>query len=96
VRSYELAYIADPELDEDAISSLEERVKSSIEAADGKILNVNRWGKRKLAYPIQKKSEGYYVIMDTEMPPQAGKPVEQDLRLNEQILRYLITSKTPA
>jgi small subunit ribosomal protein S6 len=94
VRSYELAYIADPDLDEEAISSLEERVKSWIEGVNGKTLNVDRWGKRKLAYPIQKQSEGYYFIMQTEIPPEAGRSLEQNLRLNEQILRYLITSKS--
>lgn len=91
LRNYELAYIADPDLDEEALSSLEETVKSWIEAAEGKTTNVERWGKRKLAYPIQKRSEGYYFIFETEMPPQAGRAIERDLRLSEQVLRYLLT-----
>lgn len=95
LRNYELAYIADPELDEEALSSLEERVKSWIEAAEGKTLNVDRWGKRKLAYQIQKRSEGYYFIFETEMPPTAGKAIERELGLNEQVLRYLLTRKEP-
>lgn len=93
MRNYELAYIADPDLDDEAIKSLEERIQSWIEAASGKTVNIDRWGKKKLAYPIQKQSEGYYVIMDTEMPPEAGRSLEQNLRLSEQILRYLITAK---
>ena len=93
LRSYELAYIADPDLDEEALNSLEETVKSWIEAAEGRTTNVERWGKRKLAYPILKRSEGYYFIFETEMPPQAGRAIERELVLSEQILRHLITSR---
>ena len=93
LRKYELAYIADPDLDEEALGLLEERVKSWIDAAQGKTLNVDRWGKRKLAYPLRKRSEGYYFIFETEMPPQAGMAIERDLGLSEQVLRYLLTLK---
>lgn len=91
LRKYELAYIADPDLDEEALGALEERITGWIEAADGKILNMDRWGKRKLAYAIRKRSEGYYYILETEMPPNAGRAIERDLGLSEQVLRYLLT-----
>ena len=91
MRNYELAYIADPDLDEEALGSLEEQVKSWIEAAQGRTLNVDRWGKRKLAYAIRKRFEGHYFIFETEMPPEAGRAIERDLGLNEQVLRYLLT-----
>lgn len=90
MRNYELAYIADPDLDEEGLTALEERVKSWVEAGEGKTTNVDRWGKRKLAYRIGKRSEGYYVFIQTEMPPAAGLAIERGLRLNEQILRFLI------
>lgn len=93
MRSYELAYIADPELDEEQLTALEERVKSLIESAEGKLLNVDRWGKRKLAYLIGKRNEGYYTIMDAELPPQAGASIERDLKLSEQVMRYMLTLK---
>ena len=93
LRSYELAYIADPDLDEEALGALEERVNGWVEATEGKVVNTDRWGKRKLAYPIQKRSEGFYFFLETEMPPQAGKALERDLGLNEHILRYMITSR---
>lgn len=96
MRHYELAYIADPDLDEQALSDLEERVKGWIDAAGGKLTNLDQWGRRKLAYPIQKKGEGFYVFMGVDMPPQACTEVERDLRLNESILRYMITVLEPA
>lgn len=91
MRDYELAYIADPELDDEALDALEEKVKGWIESAGGNVVNVDRWGKRRLAYPIAKKSEGYYVFVKTKLPPQGGEALERDLVLNEQVLRFLIT-----
>jgi small subunit ribosomal protein S6 len=91
MRQYELAYIADPDLDEQSLRDLEERVEGWINAAGGSLVDVDRWGRKRFAYPIQKKGEGFYVFMRVQMPPQASSEVERDLRLNEQILRYMIT-----
>ena len=91
MRTYEIAYIADPDLDDEALAALEERVQGWVEGVEGKILNTDRWGKRKLAYPLQKKTEGYYYFLKTEMPPTAGSSIEQNMNLSEQILRFMIT-----
>lgn len=96
MRNYELAYIVDPDLEEQALTDLEEKVKGWIEAAGGKLSEIDRWGKRRLAYPINKKTDGYYFIITIEMPPQAGALVERDLRLSEPILRFMITLKEPS
>jgi small subunit ribosomal protein S6 len=88
-----LAYIIDSELDEQSISTVEERVQGWIEAAGGTISNIDRWGKRRLAYPIQKRNEGYYYFIQIEMPENAGIVIERDLRLSEQILRFMITAQ---
>ncbi len=95
MRNYELAYIADPELEEEVLEELETRVTGWIESAGGKPVNIDRWGKRRLAYPINKKTDGYYVFISVEMPPGAGALIERDLRLSEQILRFMITSQEP-
>jgi small subunit ribosomal protein S6 len=96
VRNYELAYIADPELEEEALEDLEVKVKGWIESAGGTPGKFDRWGKRRLAYPIKKKSDGYYVFVNIEMPPQAGALIERDLRLSEHILRFMITLQESA
>ncbi len=93
MRSYELVYIAHPELDESTLTNLEERITGWIDAAGGKINKVDRWGKRRLAYEIQKQTDGYYFIIDLEMPADACIVVERDLRLSEQILRFMIIAK---
>jgi small subunit ribosomal protein S6 len=95
MRNYELAYILDPELDEQSIETFGERVKGWIEAAGGTIKNIDGWGKRRLAYPIKKHTEGYYYFLQIEMPPQAGVAIERDLRLSEQILRFMISVQEP-
>ena len=96
MRNYELAYIADPDLDEQALIALEDKVKGWIEAGGGQIVKVDRWGKRRFAYPIKKRVEGFYFIVDAQLPPQASVPIERDLRLSEQVLRYMITLQEPA
>ena len=93
MRNYELAYIIDSELDEQSVTAVEERVHGWIEAAGGTITNVERLGKKRLAYPIQKRSEGHYYFVQIEMPENGGGIIEQDLRLSEQILRFMITSQ---
>jgi small subunit ribosomal protein S6 len=95
MRNYEIAYIADPELDEQALKALEDRVKGVIESSSGQATKVDRWGRRRLAYPIRKKNDGYYVFIEAELPPQAGSAIERDLRFNEQILRFMITAVEP-
>lgn len=96
MRNYELAFVVDPEVEDSSLPEIEEKVKGWVEASGGAISNVDRWGKRRLAYPIKKKNEGYYFIFKLELPPQAGVEIEREMRLNEQILRYMITSSTDA
>jgi small subunit ribosomal protein S6 len=90
MRSYELAYIADPDLDEQALTGLEERVRALVESVGGKPKKVDRWGKRRLAYPIRRKHEGYYVFVEADLPSRATAEIERGLRLNESLLRFLI------
>jgi small subunit ribosomal protein S6 len=92
MRNYEIAYIADAELDPQGLEELEGKVKSWIEAAGGKPGKVDAWGKKKLAYPIQKKNEGFYTFIEAEMPPLAPSEVEREMRLNEQVLRFMVTA----
>jgi small subunit ribosomal protein S6 len=96
MRNYEVAYIADPDLDEQALASLEEKISSWIQTAGGKTLQVDRWGRRRLAYPIRKRSDGFYVFLTAELPTTATAALERDLRLQESVLRFLVTSASPA
>jgi small subunit ribosomal protein S6 len=96
VRNYEIAYIADPDLDESSLTALEEKVKGWIEAAGGSVTKVDRWGKRRLAYTIKKRHDGHYVLVQAAMPNAAGAELERNLRLTEQVLRFMITLQEAA
>jgi len=90
-RTYELVFIADPRLTDEQVVGLTDDYKAMIKAAGGEVAREESWGKRKLAYPIDKLSEGQYVILYIETPPGTNPfpEVEQRLRQNEKILRYL-------
>ena len=88
---YEVLYIIDPAQGEEGIAALVEKFKAMVEA-EGTVANIDLWGKRRLAYPIEDLSEGYYVLMTCECKP--GLPAELDrvFKITEGIMRSLITA----
>lgn len=92
MRSYELIFIVHPELDESALNELIERVKGWINDSGGKVSKADIWGKRQLAYPIHKQTEGQYVFMETQLSPEFCIELERNLRYQEPILRFLLTT----
>ena len=90
MRSYELVYVVDPELEEDGLDAVTKRVTDLIERNSGKVTQVEPWGLRRLAYPIRKKGEGQYVLMQLELEPQGVAGLERDLGLLEQVMRHLV------
>ena len=90
MRSYELVCIIHPEVEGDDLPAMMERVTGLVERNSGKVTQVEPWGLRRLAYPIQKQWEGQYVLMQLELEPQGVAGVERDLILVEPIIRHLI------
>lgn len=90
MRSYELVFIVDPELEGDDLTAVIERVKTLVERNGGQVAQVELWGLRRLAYPIRNQWEGQYVLMQLEMEPQGVGGLERDLGLAEQVMRHLI------
>jgi small subunit ribosomal protein S6 len=93
MRDYEVVFIARPDLDENALTEVVNRVRGWISDGGGEIEKVDLWGKRKLAYPIRKQTEGQYVLMQTKMSPSFGAQLERNLRLYEPVIRYLVIVK---
>ena len=90
---YELMFIIDPALEEDAKAATVEAVKGIIET-EGEIEGEpDVWGMRKLAYPIQKKSEGYYVVIEFQAPPTLPKELDRRLKISDHVIRHLIVNK---
>ena len=90
MRGYELIFIVHPELDQDDLTAVMERVTGLIDRNSGKVSRVEPWGLRRLAYPIEKQWEGQYVLMELELEPQGVAGLERDLGLVEPVMRHLI------
>lgn len=90
--NYEIMFILDPALEEDKKEATIETVKGIIEA-DGQVTKTDIWGMRKLAYPIQKKNEGYYVVVEFTGNPELPKELDRRMRIMDAVIRHLIINK---
>lgn len=91
--SYELVFIAQPNMEEEPLSALVEKITQAISELKGQVSQVDPWGKRRLAYPIKKHAEGFYFLMDVDMPAPAVRSLEKSLRLMEDVIRHMIVCK---
>ena len=90
--NYEAMYILDPSLNEEAVAALVAKFKAVVEA-NGTVSEVDEWGKRRLAYPINDLMEGYYVLMSFSSEPSFPRELDRILRINDGIMRSLIVCK---
>ena len=93
MNNYELTVIIHPDLDDEAIEQALGKIKEWITASGGKIEKIDNWGKRRLAYEIQKQNEGVYFLHYVSMPATAIAELERNLRILEPVMRYLIVAK---
>lgn len=90
--NYEIMFIIDPTVDEAKRDAVVETVQEII-ASDGEVGKVDVWGMRKLAYPIQKKNEGYYVVIEFKAAADLPKELDRRLRISDVVMRHLIINK---
>jgi len=89
-RDYEVTFVVRPQTEEEGLKNVIEKVRGWISADQGQVIKVDQWGRRRLAYPIEKQREGFYVYMQVQLDPASVKTLERNLQLSEDILRYLI------
>jgi small subunit ribosomal protein S6 len=87
MRQYEIMVILDPDLDERTVAPSLDTYLNVIRQSGGTVDNVDIWGKRRLAYEINKKSEGIYAVIDLTAEPAAVKELDRQLGLNESVVR---------
>ncbi|HEX6075377.1 MAG TPA: 30S ribosomal protein S6 [Micromonosporaceae bacterium] len=87
MRHYEVMVILDPDLEERTVAPSLETYLNVIRNSGGSVEKLDVWGRRRLAYEIQKKSEGIYAVIDLQAEPAAVAELDRQLRLNESILR---------
>ncbi|HEX9234953.1 MAG TPA: 30S ribosomal protein S6 [Actinomycetota bacterium] len=95
LREYELMLILLPEADDKVIGGVTDRVTQVLGASGGRIVDVDRWGKRRFACPINKATEGVYLVLDLDADPGALKELERVLSLADEVIRFKIVVRPP-
>ena len=90
MNQYEVMYVIDTALDEQARADLITRFSGLVELNGGQVDRVDEWGKRRLAYAINYKTEGYYVLMYIAAPAELPRELERNFQINENVLRYMV------
>lgn len=91
MREYELMYIVRPTVPEEQLTASTERVDGMVTSLGGEVVDKQPWGKRRLAYPIEKHEDGYYVVARVNMEPGQTHELEEQLRITDEVIRHLLT-----
>ena len=93
MNKYELVLVVNAKIEDDARAAVVDKAKAYVERFGGTVTEVEDWGKKKLAYEIQKMSEGYYYFIQFEAATEVPAAVEQDVRIMDNVLRFLCVKK---
>jgi len=95
MRLYELMFVLNGELTSEDVSQEIEKFKQIVEKGNGKIIRIDEMGLRKLAYPIKKKTTGYYIVAYLEANPELVNEIKRIFRINENIFRFMFVKLDP-
>lgn len=90
LRDYELMYIVRPNMGDEEFPGATERVDTLVTNLGGQVGEKNPWGKRRLAYPIEKHEDGYYVVAKIKLAPGRTQDLENQLRISDEVIRHII------
>ena len=93
MNKYELAVVVSAKIEDEERVQVIEKVKALVERFGGQISDIEEWGKKRLAYEIQKMREGYYYFIQFEAPTSAPAEIESRVRIMDSVLRYLIVKQ---
>lgn len=91
LRPYEILLIVDPRPTDEEVAALLTQLGEQVKSLGAEVTKVENWGKRRLAYDIRKQREGTYAVFEVSAEPSMVKEFERQLRLNENVLRFLTT-----
>ena len=94
--NYELAVVVSAKIEDDARTAAVDKCKALIERFGGQIKDVDEWGKKKLAYEINKMNEGFYYFIHFDAEPTAPADIEKRVRIVDGVIRYLIVKQNEA
>ena len=90
MRPYEVMVILDASLEEDANRAVVDRISQHLTASGATSVNTDTWGKRRLAYPVRHRNEGYYLVFEANAEPAAMIDLDRQLRLVDEVLRHKV------
>ena len=90
MRSYELMFILKPELDEEATAAAVDKYTNLITTQGGSISNVDKWGKRRLAYEVADYRDGYYVVVNFAGEPETSKEIDRVLKISDDVIKHMV------
>lgn len=93
MKNYELLYIIKSEVGEENVDSIVAKVEKIVTDNGGAVESVEKWGLKKFAYPIDYKTEGYYVLMNFSSEPTLPAEIDRNLRISDEIVRGMIVCK---
>ncbi len=94
-RDYELGLIINPEVSEEETRAVLDRVEQIVANYGGQIVRVNQWGRRRLAYPIERHRDGFYIFVDMILTPETVSELERTLKVSETVLRHMTKKRDP-
>ena len=96
MNKYELCVVVTTKIEDEERTATVEKVKEVIARFGGNVTNVDEWGKRRLAYEIQKMKEGFYYIVQFDAPTTAPAEIESRIRIMDNVMRYLVVKREEA
>lgn len=90
LKDYELVLVYKPELGDDGLSASVDKVSQFITSRGGEVVATNNWGKQKMAYPIERFVDAYYVLLQIKFNPGTARELEANLNISEELLRHLL------
>ncbi len=93
MKAYELLYIVKPTLDDEAREAILNSIKEIITSAEGEVGEINIWGSRKLAYPIEKFKDGVYTLVNFKASVDFPKELDRRLKISEDVIRHIIVAQ---
>ncbi|MBW1974626.1 MAG: 30S ribosomal protein S6 [Deltaproteobacteria bacterium] len=89
MRKYEVFFIVDPDLNDEETTSIEKKFREIVEREGGRVLTYKSWGKKRLAYPVKKRTRGHYFLMEMAGDSELPLEVERNMRIDDRVLKFI-------
>jgi small subunit ribosomal protein S6 len=96
MRKYEIMLILPPDADDKVVTAVTDRITQTLTERGGQIVKVDRWGRRRLAYELDHRTEGFYLIVECQVDPETVKELDRVLALADEVIRFKVVVRSAA